>query len=184
VLFVEGGSFVSPAMQLDSAQTVERTFSVPEIPGNFRGAYFARDVTTPATRLRLDDFPRYPREESEAGASGLVVLMFVVDEHGHIDRNTVQVVNDASPPFVKAVRDILDGITYAPAIKDGVAVRQVAQLSFAFGVRGRTPTGDIMITSLGTTTNVRIGSGTRIPAGGELPRTPGSLPDPPRHSRP
>lgn len=48
VLFVDGGSFVSPAMQVDSGQTVEKKFSVPEIPGAFLGAYFAQDVTTPA----------------------------------------------------------------------------------------------------------------------------------------
>lgn len=149
VLFANGGSFVSPAMQLDSGQTVERKFSVPDVPGAFRNAYFARDVTTPA-RLRESPFesPRYPSALEGSGATGVVVLMFVVDEHGRVDRKTVQVINDADYRFAKAVRDYIGDVKYIAAIKDGAAVRQVVQFSVGFGVQGNQPVGDLIVTSL------------------------------------
>lgn len=149
VLFANGGSFVSPAMQVDSGQTVERKFSVPDVPGAFRNAYFARDVTTPAKLMEsVIASPRYPDALAGSGATGVVVLMFVVDEHGHVDRKTVQVINDADYLFAKAVRDYIGNVRYAPAIKDGVAVRQVVQFSVGFGVQGNQPAADFIVTSL------------------------------------
>jgi hypothetical protein len=151
VLFANGGSFVSPAMQVDSAQTVERKFSVPDVPGVFRNAYFARDVTTPARLLSFRPMPRYPDTMSGSNADGLVVTMFVVDEHGHVDPSTVQVINGAGFLFAKAVRESLHNAVYMPAVKDGVAVRQVEQLSVGFGGPSNTPHADIMISTLGIT---------------------------------
>lgn len=148
VLFVPGGSFVSPAMQLDSAQTVERRFSVPDVPGNFRGAYFAQDVTTPAQRLSLKPLPRYPYSREGTGQSALVVLMFVVDEHGRVDPSSVQVINDPGYDFAQAARSALANAVYTPAIKDGASVRQVTQLSIGFGVAGNTPPADIRVVSV------------------------------------
>ena len=148
VLFANGGSFVSPAMQVDSGQTVERKFSVPDVPGAFRNAYFAQDVTTAAQRLSLHPMPRYPQSEEGTGKSSLVVLMFVVDEHGRVDRNSVQVLNDPGHDFVQAARESLANLVYTPAIKDGVSVRQVTQFSIGFGVPGNVPSADLKITSL------------------------------------
>lgn len=180
VIFSPSGSFVSPAMQLDSAQTVERRFSVPEIPGKLLGAYFAQDVTTPAQRLRPDDAPRYPSEESGTGATGLVVFMFVVDEHGHVDRKTVQVINDADYLFAKAAREWLVNVHYVPAIKDGTAVRQVAQFSIGFGTPGKTPTADLMVTALGVS-RPRVRVETKITSEELPPRGGVDLDVPPIH---
>ena len=55
MLFVSGASFVSPVMQLDSGKTIEREFSVPDVPATFASTRFARDVSTPAT----DDAPLF-----------------------------------------------------------------------------------------------------------------------------
>lgn len=149
VLFVPGGSFVSPAMQLDSGQTLERKFSVPEIPGDFRGAYFAQDVTTPAQLVRFRPPPVYPEAERATNTSGYVIAMFVVDDHGQPDPKTLQVVNDAGYDFAQAVRGSIANAIYMPATKDGVSVRQVVQLSIAFGAKDKAPNADVMVTALG-----------------------------------
>lgn len=179
VLFANGGSFVSPAMQLDSGQTVERKFSVPDVPGAFRNAYFAQDVTTPARRISYRPAPRFPDTLSGTDASGLVVVMFVVDEHGHVDSGTIQVINDAGYLFAKAVRESLANAVYMPAIKDGAAVRQVAQLSVGFGAQGNTPPADLMITTLGSTRpQIPARTGTKTMIIG-VPVAPGTPPGPP-----
>ena len=49
VVLVAGASFVSPTVKLDSGKTVEKQFSVPDVPSTFASALFARDVTSPAS---------------------------------------------------------------------------------------------------------------------------------------
>ena len=148
VIFAPGGSFVSPYVRLDSAQTIQWRLSVPDVPGKFQSAYFAQDVTTPARLIPSTDSPVYPLRESETHTTGVVALMFVVDEHGKIDPSTVQLINDANAHFTTAVREWLGHVAYAPAVRAGVAVRQVVQLSVGFGVPGNTPPADLVITSL------------------------------------
>lgn len=148
VLFVPGGSFVSPPMQLDSGLTVERKFSVPEIPGDLRGAYFAQDVTTPARLVRYEPSPEYPRAERRRAGVAAVVAMFVVGENGRPDQKTFQVISNTPSDFAEAVRSSIGNVRYDPAVKDGRRVRQVVQLTVGFGVPGNTPAADVVVTSL------------------------------------
>ena len=203
VLFANGGSFVSPAMQVDSGQTVERKFSVPDVPGAFRNAYFAQDVTDPAQLLsinpnqsealyqygvikvqqgKLDDARGYPRSAEGTGQSALVVLMFVVDEHGRVDPGSVQVINDTKYDFARAARAGIANAVYRPAVKDGASVRQVTQLSIGFGVPGNVPVADLRITSLAggkPVSNIGIKDSVievRVPGNGASQLQPGGHP--------
>ena len=182
VLFANGGSFVSPAMQVDAGQTVERKFSVPDVPGAFRNAYFAQDVTDPAQLLSINPQPRYPRSAEGTGQSALVVLMFVVDEHGRVDPGSVQVINDTKYDFARAARAGIANAVYRPAVKDGASVRQVTQLSIGFGVPGNVPVADFRITSLAggkPVSNIGIKDSVievRVPGNGASQLQPGGHP--------
>jgi hypothetical protein len=145
VLFVSGASFVSPALQLDSGKTVERLFSVPNVPETFTRTLFARDVTTPATPLPGSPRPAYPAARLANGERALVSTMFVVNENGQPDMTTFRVLSTSEADFVIPVRDALHRTRFVPAQKDGNAVAQVVQYTFDFGLAGDPERGDVMI---------------------------------------
>jgi hypothetical protein len=145
VFFVAGASFVSPTVQLDSGKTVERLFSVPDVPATFTATPFARDVTTPASILPISPTPGYPGSLAEKGTRGLVSTMFVVTEKGQPDMSTFRVLNSADADFVLAVRDALHRSRFIPADKDGKSVPQVVQLTYDFGLADDPVRGDVII---------------------------------------
>lgn len=145
VLFVAGASFVSPAMQLDSGKTLERQFSVPDVPETFTATSFARDVTTPATMIPGSPRPTYPGGPASRGERSLVSTMFVVSETGLPDMTTFRVLSTNDADFVLAVRDALHRTRFVPADKDGNAVAQVVQYTYDFALPGDPPQGDIQI---------------------------------------
>ncbi|HEV7990790.1 MAG TPA: carboxypeptidase-like regulatory domain-containing protein [Gemmatimonadaceae bacterium] len=145
VLFVSGASFVSPAMQLDSGKTVERLFSVPDVPESFTATLFARDVSTPTTMIPGSPKPTYPSGPATRGERALVSTMFVVSETGLPDMSTFRVLSNADADFVLAVRDALHRTRFVPADKDGSPVAQVVQYTYDFGLDGDPPQGDVQI---------------------------------------
>lgn len=145
VLFVAGGSFLSPAMDLAAGQTEEHEFSVPEVPTALRGALFAPDVTTPARPLPSNPAPTFPTTLRAQGARALVSTMFIVGQDGVPDVGSLQVLADVDSAFVAAIRDALGHARFIPATKDGAAVAQVAQVTYDFGLPGDPPRGDVMI---------------------------------------
>lgn len=74
----------------------------------------------------------YPAELLAGRVSGSVVAEFVVDPGGRIENQTLNVVSSAHPLFTDAVMAALEGARYSPAIREGVAVRQVVHQPFAF----------------------------------------------------
>lgn len=145
VLFVSGASFVSPALQLDSGKTLERQFSVPDVPETFVATPFARDVTTPATMFPGSPKPAYPGGPASRGERALVSTMFVVTESGMPDMSTFRVLSTNEADFVLAVRDALHRTRFVPADKEGSAVAQVVQYTYDFGLDGDPPQGDVQI---------------------------------------
>ena len=145
VLFVSGASFVSPALQLDSGKTVERLFSVPDVPETFTATLFARDVTTPTTIIPGSPKPTFPSGPASRGERALVSTMFVVSESGAPDMTTFRVLSTNDADFVLAVRDALHRTRFVPADKDGNAVAQVVQYTYDFGFEGDPPQGDVVI---------------------------------------
>jgi hypothetical protein len=145
VLFVSGASFVSPVMQLDSGKTVERLFSVPDVPETFTTTLFARDVTTPAAAVPGSPAPTYPAARLAKGERAVVSTMFVVGANGQPDMTTFRVLSTNEADFVLAVRDALHRTRFVPADKDGTAVPQVVQVTYDFGLDGDPERGDVMI---------------------------------------
>ena len=146
VLFVSGGSFVSPSVQLDSGKTREQLFSVPNVPDAFKSALFARDVTTPAAPVPTSSGPVYPPGLAEAGVRAVISTMFVVSELGQPDLATLRVLNTTpNERFVDAIREALQRTRFVPAKKDGEWVPQVVQFTYDFGLVGDPDRGDVVI---------------------------------------
>ena len=145
VLFVSGASFVSPVMQLDSGKTVEKLFSVPDVPETFTATLFARDVTTPATPVPGSPSPVYPAARLSKGERALVSTMFVVGANGQPDMTTFRVLSTSDADFVLAVRDALHRTRFVPADKDGTAVPQVVQVTYDFGLAADPERGDVVV---------------------------------------
>lgn len=146
VLLVSGASFVSPSVQLDAGKTVERLFSVPDVPAAFETALFARDVTAPATPVPGSHGPVYPSGLAEEGIRATISTMFVVNEVGQPDIATLRVLNTVpNERFVESIREALARTRFVPAKKDGEWVSQVVQYTYDFGLVGDPDRGDVMV---------------------------------------
>jgi hypothetical protein len=146
VLLVSGGSFVSPSVRLDGGKTVERLFSVPDVPSTFAAALFARDVTKPASLIPGNRAPVYPPGLAEEGVRATISTMFVVDEVGQPDLATFRVLNTSpNERFVESIREALVRTRFVPARKDDEWVPQVVQYTYDFGLRGDPERGDVVI---------------------------------------
>ena len=145
VVLVAGASFVSPAVKLDSGKTIEKQYSVPNVPESFAATMFARDVTTPAAPVPGSPRPAYPAGLAEQGERALVSTMFVVDEDGRPNVDSFQALNTAAAPFVESIREALKRTRFVPAQKDGGPVRQVVQMTYDFGLHGDPVRGDVVV---------------------------------------
>lgn len=74
----------------------------------------------------------YPPALFAAGIGGVVVAEFVVDVHGRVERGTFGVVSSTNPLFSEAVNNALQEAVFTPAVRGGLAVRQLVQQSFSF----------------------------------------------------
>jgi hypothetical protein len=146
VVLVSGGSFVSPSVQLDAGKTVEKYFSVPDVPSTFAATLFARDVTKPATPVPGNRGPSYPPGLAEEGIRATISTMFVVNETGQPDLTTFRVLNTApNERFVEAIREALQRTRFVPARKNDDWVPQVVQYTYDFGLAGDPERGDVVI---------------------------------------
>ena len=164
VLFVSGASFVSPFVQLDSGRTLEREFSVPDVPASFASTLFARDVGTPATPVPGNRDPDYPAELVQQGVRGVISTMFVVDESGQPNVSTLRVLSVApNERFVEAIREALPRTRFVPAKKDGDFVPQVVQYTYDFGFAGDPDRGDVVIRAPGQIVSSQVARAPRQP---------------------
>jgi TonB family protein len=74
----------------------------------------------------------YPPELVADGLAGTVLVEYVVDATGGIERESISVVSSSHPLFSAAVILALKNVSYHPAIKAGNAVRQIVQQPFSF----------------------------------------------------
>jgi TonB family protein len=83
---------------------------------------------------------KYPPALFVAGVGGSVLAEFVVNAAGAVEFESLGIVSSTHPLFSDAVRRALEGAKYKPAIRRGVAVRQLVQQPFDFMVpKGRSP---------------------------------------------
>jgi len=75
----------------------------------------------------------YPPELYAMRVSGFVVAEFVVDAAGRVEPETFTIISSTHPLLSAAVGRALEQSSFAPAVKNGKAVRQVVQQRFDFG---------------------------------------------------
>lgn len=98
-------------------------------------AYTASQVELQASPLPgMAPAPGYPDALRKAGVAGRVLAEFVVDEQGHVDPASINIVSSAHPLLSAAVRVAVGRARFAPAYASGHVVRQVVQLPFDFRV--------------------------------------------------
>lgn len=134
ILVGHGGLSQSPALIVDSTETVERTFSVPDYSPALLDAYLPQDVSVEARYQRHPLGPRYPDHLREQNRDGIVRVQFVVDREGKPDMSTFRALASDHPSFTESVRRFISDSRFTPAQLNGVAVSQVFNLAFDFAV--------------------------------------------------
>ncbi|HEU4748250.1 MAG TPA: TonB-dependent receptor plug domain-containing protein [Gemmatimonadaceae bacterium] len=79
----------------------------------------------------------YPASLFAAGVEGIVMAEFIVEVTGRIDENSFAIVSASHPLFAEAVSRAIESAIYSPAIKEGVAVRQVVHQRFEFSASSK-----------------------------------------------
>ncbi|MDQ6634794.1 MAG: TonB family protein [Gemmatimonadota bacterium] len=156
VLFAPtGGSFLSPAVGVDSGATDERTYSVPELSEAFHGEHFPADVTKQAAIAVGSAGPRYPVGMREMRVRGSVGVAFIVDSRGEPVVSSLQVVISSDEAFTQAVREALPRMRFTAAEVNGQRVGQVMPLTFGFGFPGDQIVGDVTTVAVGVVRSIR-----------------------------
>jgi TonB family protein len=156
VLFAPtGGSFLSPAVVVDSGATDERVYSVPELSEAFQGEHYPGDVTKQAALSATSAAPRYPTTMREMHIRGSVAVAFIVDSNGSPITSSLQVVVSTDDAFTQAVRDALPAMRFTAAEVNGQKVGQVMQLTFGFGFPGDQLVGDVVTVAIGVPRSIR-----------------------------
>src|SRR5687768_464010 len=94
--------------------------------------YFEFQVEEAASPSGGNPAPQYPESERSSGATGRVVVQFVVGANGRVEPGSIKVLESSSPAFAAAVREVLPRHRFAPAKIGGKAVRQIVQQPFVF----------------------------------------------------
>lgn len=110
------------------------TAPAPEVGDN---ALSIIEVDSAVVRDPTSAAPEYPLHLQAQGVEGSAYVRFVVDTTGLVDTITYRVVRATHPDFAVAVRRTLNGMRFRPAIRGGVAVRQLAEQTFTFRIASR-----------------------------------------------
>ena len=94
--------------------------------------YFEFQVEEAASASGGNPAPSYPESERSSGATGRVVVQFVVGANGRVEPGSIKVLESSSPAFAAAVREVLPRHRFSPAKIGGKAVRQIVQQPFVF----------------------------------------------------
>jgi periplasmic protein TonB len=86
------------------------------------------DVDVRPSLRNADDVQRalqrvYPSNLRDSGVTGETVLQFVIDEEGHVEPGTVEVVSSSDEAFASAARHITSTMRFSPAKAHGRNVR-------------------------------------------------------------
>ena len=76
--------------------------------------------------------PRYPEILRSAGVEGQVTALFVVDETGRAEEDSVRFVRSDNSLFESAVKQALHRMRFVPAEIGGRKVRQLVLMPFVF----------------------------------------------------
>jgi TonB family protein len=79
--------------------------------------------------------PRYPTTAERMGVEGRVLLRFVVDTTGKVDKESIEVLETSEEQFARPARESVARARFRPARMSGNAVRQLAEQSVRFVMR-------------------------------------------------
>ncbi len=116
---VEGGVFsgvVGGTGPVDFSQTFLET-AVDERPERLSGPY-----------------PRYPEMLRQAGIEGIVLLEFVIDTTGHVEIETLKVLQSTNRAFEGPAKDVIRRSIYRPGRVRGQAVRVLVSQQIGFTI--------------------------------------------------
>jgi TonB family protein len=94
-------------------------------------AYFEYQVDQPVTAISWGHL-RYPPDLKAKRISGSVVLRFIVDSSGHVERGSERVLRTSHPAFTAAAMSTLSTARLTPALRKDKHVRQVVEQAFVF----------------------------------------------------
>jgi len=83
-------------------------------------------------RERYAPKPRYPETLRSMNIQGDVILGFIVDSTGHLDRKSIQVLHSTDPAFTRAAEESLVRTDFDPAELNGHPVAVRTQQRYAF----------------------------------------------------
>jgi protein TonB len=96
------------------------------------GAFRADQVEKQVSVVPGSPPPRYPEILRSSGVEGQVTALFVVDETGRAEEDSVRFVRSDNPLFEDAVKQALHRMRFVPAEVGGRKVRQLVLMPFVF----------------------------------------------------
>lgn len=103
-------------------------------PASTGGVFNAEQVERQASFVAGSGAPRYPEALRSSGVEGKVVALFIVDEMGRADADSVRFPSSDNALFEDAVRRALPRMRFIPAEIGGRKVRQLVQMPFVFTI--------------------------------------------------
>lgn len=108
-------------------------------PGSFAtaGEALRAEAVDRVAFLLSEVRPRYPEALRTAGVGGRVLVRFVVDTSGRVERESVQMLEASHAGFESAVRDIIPRLRFRPAEVAARKVRMLVEMPFEFTLTDR-----------------------------------------------
>ena len=79
--------------------------------------------------------PRYPEMLRQAGIEGIVLLEFVIDTTGHVEEESIKVLQSTNRAFDGPARDVIRRSLYRPGRVRGQAVRVLVSQQIGFTIQ-------------------------------------------------
>lgn len=98
------------------------------------GVFQENQVEKPASLIAGSAAPRYPETLRSSGIEGKVIALFVVDEEGRAEVDSVRFARSDNRLFEEAVKVALRRMRFVPAEAGGRKVRQLVQMPFVFTI--------------------------------------------------
>src|SRR5688500_8396933 len=131
--------------ELPVAPPMESFASIFDRPAD--SVYFAEQVDSPAAYDDRSAAPVYPDSLQRHGIEGSVMAQFVVDTTGHVEMESVRLLESTNLRFTESVLAALPRMLFRPAVLNGQKARQIVEVPFRFRVVVARDTGRVRDTS-------------------------------------
>jgi len=135
---------VLPEIDLSKKMTDEADFSGKGVAGGIaKGVgstpitdqtYFEFQVEKQVAPAPGNSPPRYPDMLRSANVEGEVLVQFVVDTTGRVERGSIKILKSSHDLFTNSVQSALSGMRFYPAEIGGRKVKQLVQQPFNFAL--------------------------------------------------